>query len=67
MLATKTQFNFDLIDRWGHSVLEELKDEETKARIIELVIQKKGKRIVARWNAMIVQSLSMIYLRKKGS
>ena len=48
MLATKTQFNFDLIDRWGHSVLEELKDEETKARIIELVIQKKGKRTLAR-------------------
>ena len=30
MLATLTQFNFNLKDRWGHSVLEELKDQEAK-------------------------------------
>ena len=30
MLATSTKFNFELVDRWGHSVLEELKNEEAK-------------------------------------
>ena len=37
ILATQTQFDFSLKDRWNHSVLEELKDEQAKSRIQQLI------------------------------
>ena len=36
-LATRTDFNFDLVDRWDNPVLGELKDKEARSQIEALV------------------------------
>ena len=36
-LATNTSFNFDLVDRWDNPVLGELKDENARRQIEELI------------------------------
>ena len=36
-LATRTNFNFDLMDRWDNLVLGELKDPNAKSQIEALI------------------------------
>ena len=36
-LATRTDFNFDLVDRWDNPVLGELKDKEARSQIEALL------------------------------
>lgn len=44
-LAAKTNFNFNIEDRWGKKVLDELKNQEQKSLIEHILAQRSNRKI----------------------
>lgn len=44
-LAAKTNFNFNIEDRWGKKVLDELKNQEQKSLIEQILAQRSNRKI----------------------
>ena len=40
LLVKSSKFNFELADRWGNKVLDELKDAEQRSKIEALIEQR---------------------------